>query len=279
MDLIDIGVNLAARQFSADQEAVIRRAREAGVERMVVTGTSIAASKAAAALTEAHPGVLYATAGVHPHGARDFSRETVDELRALAARPGVVSIGETGLDFNRMFSPKDAQLYAFEAQVELAIELALPLFLHQRDAHDAFIQIIDKYRKEIQSAVVHCFTGNAGELKDYLAYDFISIGQTGWICDERRGLHLRELVKEIPADRLMVETDAPWITPRTLQPKPAGGRNEPCYLPHIVAEIARWSGKSAAQLTNETTRNAEKFIRLEEEKDEREQAMLKTDTL
>lgn len=262
MELIDIGVNLAARQFAADREQVIRRAREAGVERMVVTGTSLAASRAAAALAEAHPGVLYATAGVHPHSAKEFTKDTSSELRKLAAHPGVVSIGEAGLDYNRMFSPKEAQRYAFEAQVELAIELGLPLFLHQRDAHADFLAVLDRYKADIPAAVVHCFTDHAAELRDYLAYDFIFIGQTGWICDERRGLHLRELIREIPADRLIVETDAPWITPRTLQPKPPGGRNEPGYLPHIVEEIARWAGKPAAQLAEETTRNAETFFQL-----------------
>lgn len=264
MELIDIGVNLTARQFAADREKVIRRAREAGVERMIVTGTSVAASRAAAALAEAHPGVLYATAGVHPHSAKEFTKETGSELRKLAARPGVVSIGETGLDFNRMFSPKEAQLYAFEAQVELAIELGLPLFLHQRDAHEDFLAILDRYKASIPAAVVHCFTDHAAELRDYLAFDFVSIGQTGWICDERRGVHLRELIRGIPADRLMVETDAPWITPRTLQPKPPGGRNEPGYLPHIVEEIAHWAGKPAVQLAAETTRNAEQFFRLQQ---------------
>ena len=245
MQLIDIGANLTHSSFAHDLPQVLERAHAAGVVQLVVTGADAEGSRAASALALAHPGLLFATAGVHPHHASNFDADTETLLRELHARPEVVAVGETGLDYHRNFSPRDAQLFAFERQLELAATVGKPLFLHQRDAHADFLACLDNARGRLGHAVVHCFTGEKSELFDYLDRD-CHIGITGWICDERRGVHLRELVKSIPADRLMLETDSPYLLPRNVRPMPAHRRNEPMHLAHICAEVARDRGEEAA---------------------------------
>ncbi|WP_024892098.1 TatD family hydrolase [Luteimonas huabeiensis] len=261
MTLIDIGANLTHDSFDRDRDAVLERARAAGVARMVVTGASREHSPKALALAQAHPGVLFATAGVHPHHAAEYTEECDAELRALAAHPEVVAVGECGLDYFRDFSPRPAQRRAFERQLQIAADTGKPLFLHQRDAHADFLAIMRAFDGRLGPAVVHCFTGTREELFAYLDRDW-HIGITGWLCDERRGAHLRELVRHIPADRLMVETDAPYLLPRTLSPMPKDRRNEPAFLPHIVAELARDRGEDPAATAATTTATATAFFRL-----------------
>ena len=259
--MIDIGANLTHAAFAPDLDAVLARAREHGVAAMVVTGTSVAESRAAAALAAAHPGTLYATAGVHPHHARDCDATTIGALRAIAALPGVVAIGECGLDFNRNYSPHPDQEQWFLAQLELGCELSKPLFLHSRDAHPRFADLLRAHRDRLPRAVAHCFTGETAELRAYLDLG-LYVGITGWICDERRGAHLVELVRGIPADRLLLETDAPYLTPRDLRPQPKSRRNEPAFLPHILRAVARARGETAEALAERTTRNAREFFAL-----------------
>ncbi len=261
MDLIDIGANLTHESFRQDLDDVLQRASAHGVGRMVVTGASHEGSEHALALARAHAGRLFATAGVHPHHAVEYDDATHERLRELASAPEVRAIGETGLDYNRNYSPRDIQREVFERQLTIAVETGKPLFLHQRDAHDDFLAILKRYRDRVPAAVVHCFTDNADALRDYLALD-CHIGITGWICDERRGLHLRELVKTIPAHRLMLETDAPYLLPRTIRPMPKDRRNEPMYLAHIRDEVARDRGETPNALTEATTRTAEAFFGL-----------------
>jgi TatD DNase family protein len=261
MQLVDIGANLTHESFRHDFDAVLTRARDAGVTQLVVTGASLQGSRDALDLARAHPGVLFATAGVHPHHASEFDAETEADLRELHALPEVVAVGETGLDYFRDFSPRVVQLFAFERQLELAAECGKPLFLHQRDAHADFLACLDNVRGRIGRAVVHCFTGEKGELFDYLDRDFF-IGITGWICDERRGTHLRELVKSIPANRLLLETDAPYLLPRTVKPAPSHRRNEPMFLAHICAEVARDRGEEAAVTAANATAAAKAFFGL-----------------
>jgi TatD DNase family protein len=259
MDLIDIGINLTHDSYDRDRDAVLARARRAGVRRMIVTGASAAGSLAARTLARAHTGFLYATAGVHPHHAIEVTAEVLAQLRTLLADPAVVAGGECGLDYCRNLSPRAAQLAAFEAQLELASASGKPAFLHQRDAHADFIAILRNHRRALSRAVAHCFTGTAAELEDCLALD-LHIGITGWICDERRGLHLRGLVARIPADRLMLETDGPYLLPRDLHPRPASRRNEPMYLPHIAAAVAASRGESLEDCARHTTATAETFF-------------------
>ena len=260
-ELIDIGINLCHASFHSDRQQVIDRAVAAGVTTMIVTGTSVKSSLAAQALANQYPDVLFSTAGVHPHDARHCNQQTIAMLRKLTENENVVAIGECGLDFNRDFSPRPVQEKWFEAQIELACELKLPLFLHERDAHQRFVEILSAHKNQLDEAVVHCFTGNGPELKTYLDLGFC-IGITGWICDERRGLHLRELVRQIPLDRLMIETDAPFLTPRNIQPKPKDGRNEPAFLPFVLRAVAECMKKPLDEVAAETTETARWFFRL-----------------
>ena len=259
--LIDIGANLTHDSFDADRAQVIARAEAEGVTRFIVTGSDAAHSRKAHDLCLTYPGRLFFTAGVHPHHAKDCTDVTQEELRALLAHPEAVAVGECGLDFFRNFSPQDVQRRVFERQLEMAVATGKPVFLHQRDAHADFMEILKRYRPRLSRTVVHCFTGDARELEDYLALD-CHIGITGWICDERRGLHLREAVKRIPMDKLMVETDSPYLIPRDLRPRPATHRNEPTHLRHIAAVVAACLGKPLEQLARETTENAEHFFAL-----------------
>lgn len=259
--LIDIGINLMHKSFNADRPEVMGRAAAAGVTRMVITGTSERGSREAADFAKKHEGALYATAGVHPHDAKSCTPGTIQTLRALAARPEVIAIGECGLDYNRDFSPRPVQDKWFEAQVELACELKMPLFLHEREAHTRFVDILSKHSADLPRTVVHCFTGNGKELDKYLEMGFY-IGITGWICDERRGTHLRGLVPRIPLNRLMLETDAPFLTPRDLHPQPKSGRNEPAYLPHILQTVAKVMRKSPEEVAAGTTQTAISFFGL-----------------
>src|SRR4051794_8707294 len=261
MQLIDIGANLGHDSFDHDLDAVLQRARDAGVAQMVVTGASREGSPRALQLAQAHPGFLFSTAGVHPHHASEYTNECDAELRALHAHAQVVAVGECGLDYFRDFSPRPAQRRAFERQLQLGADTRKPLFLHQRDAHADFMAQMREFDGKLGPAVVHCFTGTRAELFDYLDRDW-SVGITGWLCDERRGQHLRELVKHIPADRLLIETDAPYLLPRTVKPQPSHRRNEPMYLAHIVAELARDRGEDVATTAAQTTANAREFFRL-----------------
>jgi TatD DNase family protein len=260
-ELIDIGANLTHESFAADLPEILRRAGHAGVRRMIVTGTSVTATRAAVALHAQHPTRLFATAGLHPHHAADLSPAVLDELRELAKSPGVVAIGECGLDYYRNFAPRQAQIAAFRALLELAAAARKPVFLHQRDAHGDFISILREYRSALTDGVAHCFTGQASELADCLELD-LAIGITGWVCDERRGLHLLPLMPVIPADRLMIETDAPYLLPRSLRPRPSGRRNEPAFLPEVAATVARARGESPQQLTASSTAAAQAFFQL-----------------
>ena len=261
MQLIDIGANLSHDSFDRDRDAVLQRARDAGVVQMIVTGASREHSPKALALARQYPGELFATAGVHPHHATEYTDECDAELRALQTHAEVVAVGECGLDYFRDLSPRPVQRRAFERQLQIGVDTGKPLFLHQRDAHADFMALMKNFDGRLGPMVVHCFTGSRAELFDYLDQDW-HIGITGWLCDERRGLHLRELVKHIPAQRLMLETDAPYLLPRTVKPSPAHRRNEPMYLAHIVEELARDRGEDIATTAAQTTVTACDFFRL-----------------
>ncbi|MEP7289332.1 MAG: TatD family hydrolase, partial [Chloroflexota bacterium] len=246
------------KSFNVDRREVLARAQAAGVVKLIITGTSERSSQEAAAFAQKSGGILYATAGVHPHDSKHCTPATITVLRDLAKLPEVVAIGECGLDYNRDFSPRPIQDRWFEAQIQLACELKMPLFLHEREAHQRFIEILSNYSNSLNKVVVHCFTGTAEELDKYLSMGFY-IGVTGWICDDRRGTHLRGLVQRIPLDRLMLETDAPFLTPRDLRPQPANRRNEPAFLPHILNTVANAMEKSPEAVAVATTATAQSF--------------------
>jgi TatD DNase family protein len=257
---IDIGANLTHPSFSSDLDAVIDRAHLAGVEQLIVTGTSVESSGAARQLAQTRDR-LFCTAGIHPHEAGQCNNAAIDALSMLLQDPKVVAVGECGLDFNRQYTPHPDQERWFVAQIELACQLGKPLFLHSRDAHPRFADILYAHRDRLPAAVAHCFTGEREELYAYLDLG-LSIGITGWICDERRGAHLHALVRDIPADRLMLETDAPYLTPRDLRPQPKARRNEPAFLPHILRTVARALNQPAEELARQTSNNARRFFSL-----------------
>ncbi|MDH3751477.1 MAG: TatD family hydrolase [Gammaproteobacteria bacterium] len=259
--LIDIGANLTHDSFDDDRAEVMQRASDAGVHRMIVTGSSNQGSIDAVRLAETEPGRLYATAGVHPHHATDFDASSIELITRLAAKEVVVAVGECGLDYCRNFSPRQAQLDAFRSQLKIAAETALPVFLHQRDAHDDFVEVLEPMLPKLTRAVAHCFTGEGESLREYLAMR-LWIGITGWICDERRGAHLHDIVATIPDDRLLIETDAPYLLPRTIQPQPKTRRNEPAYLPEVLRVVAEARDQSAEHVARITTENAMRFFGL-----------------
>ena len=259
--MFDIGVNLTSTQFAKDREQVVTRAREAGLTGMLITGTNALESQQAQSLAQRHPDFCWSTAGIHPHHASEWSADSAATLRRLAESPQVVAIGECGLDFNRNFSAHNQQEYAFDAQLALAAELQMPVFLHCRDAHARFIAVLKPWIARLPGAVVHCFTGTAEELAECLALG-LSVGITGWVCDERRGMALRELLPQIPAERLLLETDAPYLLPRDMRPRPTSRRNEPCFLPHIVQQVALWRGEEAGWLAQQTDANSRRLFRL-----------------
>jgi TatD DNase family protein len=260
-NLIDIGLNLTHDSFDGDRDAVIADAIAAGVARMIVTGTSVTGSVQAAELALAHPGTLFATAGIHPHHASGFDEHSVDALRGLLTNTAAVAVGECGLDYFRNFSPQADQLRAFEAQLELAAAASAPVFLHQRDAHEDMLRLLTQHRGSLAGGVAHCFTGDREQVAAYLDLD-LYIGITGWVCDERRGDALRQAVPLVPLDRLLLETDAPYLLPRDLDPAPKERRNEPKYLPHIAASVAEIMGLPVAVVAAASTNNAERLFSL-----------------
>lgn len=261
--LIDIGVNLTNKRFDKDREDVIRRAQTAQLHGLLITGTSVEESKKALALCQHYqtsfPDFLYSTAGVHPHDADHVTDDYLDQLKLIAKQEQVKAIGECGLDFNRNFSEPAQQQKIFSEQVAVASELQMPLFLHQRDAFDPWFTTLLPYFDKVPAMVAHCFTGSKPELTQCIAADMY-IGITGWLCDERRGQSLRDIVSLIPLNRLLIETDAPYLTPRTIRPKPKSSRNEPCYLPFIVKEIASITGLDQEEIAWQTSHNAEKVF-------------------
>jgi TatD DNase family protein len=259
--LIDIGINLGHDSYDADRDAVIGRAVASGVVQMIVTGASIAGSQKALEIARSHPGRLFATAGVHPHHATELTSDSLSILEELAREPEVVAAGECGLDYFRDFSPRAVQREAFHRQLELAARVGKPVFLHQRDAHEDFFAILKEHAEALPGGVTHCFTGGAHELNAYLELGF-AIGITGWICDERRGAHLLPLMPAIPAARLLLETDGPYLMPRDLHPKPSSRRNEPAYLPHIAAVVARARGEPLETLALSSTAATRALFRL-----------------
>lgn len=261
MELIDIGVNLTDAAFDRDRDAVLERAWAAGISHMVLTATSLEGCQAVQELCAADPLRLSCTAGIHPHEARHWSNASSNELRSFAKHSPVRAIGECGLDFNRDFSPRPQQVHCLEKQLALAAETGLPVFLHERDASERMLEILREYRDHLSRAVVHCFTGERQALYGYLDLD-LHIGITGWVCDERRGTVLQTLVRDIPVSRLMLETDAPWLLPRSMTPRPRNRRNEPAFLPEVARMVASCRGETVEQLAATSTATARNFFDL-----------------
>ncbi len=260
-ELIDIGVNLTNKRLLTKVNQVLQQATEVNITKLIVTGTSIEHSKIAVELCNQFPDQLFCTCGIHPHDAKEWDQDSLQQLKSLATLDCVKAIGETGLDFNRDLSPRNQQIDVFQQQLEIAIERKKPVFLHQRDAFDTFITLLQENRDQLRNVVSHCFTDNKKALYKLLDLD-CHIGVTGWICDERRGQELQTLVKDIPSNRLMLETDAPYLLPRDLPEKPAGNLNLPKYLPHILQTVARLQNKETHILAAETLSTTKQFFEI-----------------
>ncbi|WP_438864449.1 TatD family hydrolase [Neptunicella sp.] len=260
MTLFDIGVNLTNPKMLADIDGILARAHQAGINGMLITGTDIAQSQAALTLTShISPIDLFCTAGIHPHYAQEAGTNYIEQLTSLAKHSNVRAIGECGLDFNRNFSSKSSQLAVFEAQLELACELELPVFLHERDAFDEQIKLLKQYRSQLVGGVAHCFTGNRNQMEQYLELD-LYIGITGWLCDDKRGDDLQGAVKYLPLERLLLETDAPYLAPKTLKPKVS--TNQPCYLPEVAKYFSQLTGLPLANVAKTSYANAQTLFKL-----------------
>ena len=261
---IDIGINLTNKQFAGEYDEVIDRAISAGVEQILLTGTSVRSSKEALALAEEYPETLFATAGIHPHDAKTMNAESIKILAALLKEKKVVAVGECGLDFDRDFSPRLVQESCFYAQLSLAEEVQKPLFLHERAAFDRFIAIL-KEHSSLPEGVVHCFTGQLKEARTYLEMGYY-IGFTGAITDIRRFAALEEVVRYVPLDRMLIETDAPFMMPKNVPTRQLSyhqqRRNEPAFLPYVAQTIARYKGVPLKAVADKTRENAEALFKL-----------------
>ncbi|NHZ43920.1 TatD family hydrolase [Massilia aquatica] len=245
--LIDIGLNLASHRFTSDWKQVLARAHEAGVERFILTGTSLKISREVALLTEKMaPGTAFFTAGIHPHYASGLDADALAGLRSLLSHPNAVAVGETGLDYNRDLSPRNVQRAALEAQVELACTLGKPLFLHEREAADDLLAILDNFKDRLPKCVVHCFTGNETVARQYVERGFY-LGITGWVGQKNRNQDLLRALQAIPPERTMLETDAPYLTPPGYRPDIAG-RNEPAALARVAELLAMARGVPVEQV-------------------------------
>jgi len=258
--LFDIGANLTHESFADDLDLVLHEARAVGIERLMITGSDLTSSIAAHEMAEEHAG-LWSTCGIHPHHAALVNDKALAELERLSTNNSVRAWGEMGLDYFRDFCPREVQRAAFEAQLELASRAPKALFLHERDAFEDFFPILNQYRDRFGQVVVHCFTGSAEALRAYIDLD-CHIGITGWVCDERRGQHLLPLIKEIPSDRLLIETDAPYLLPRTLRPKPKSRRCEPKHLVEVCRFLAELLEVEPSALANQTFTNANHFFQI-----------------
>lgn len=259
---IDIAVNLLSERLKHDIDTIISDAAKQHVSPLIVIASDVDESVQASLLCQQYPQQLFSTAGVHPHQASSWNEKSSETLAQLALQPHVVAMGECGLDYNRDFSPRAIQRQVFAAQLELACQLNMPVLMHCRDAHDDFIAIVNEYRNALPKALLHCFTGTHGELNACLEAD-LYIGITGWICDERRGQELATLVPLIPNNRIMAETDSPYLLPRSMRPKPKSSKNLPQYLPYIVQSMAQLRQQPVTELAHYCFQNSCDFFGLD----------------
>jgi len=252
--LIDAGVNLTNHQFDGLHDEIITRANAENIMNMLLIGCDLQSSHDALALAKKYN--YYATAGIHPHDAKSAGKHFIANLNSLQKNPQVVAVGECGLDYNRDFSPRNIQREVFSKQLALAVKLNKPVYLHERDASEDMLAILKEH--SIQG-VLHCFTGNENALDSYLNQG-LYIGITGWVCDERRGKELQHLIPKIPLERLLIETDAPFLIPRTISPKPKSRRNEPSYLSYICTTIAALKKISFNEVASQTTANFQQLF-------------------
>ncbi len=254
----DIGVNLFGRQFP-EPESILKDAARAGIT-CILTGTDPKENKKIDTFVKTH--LAYGTVGIHPHNADSARKEDYDQIeRILQENPRIVAVGECGLDYDRMFSTRENQIRCLEKHIVLAERLHKPLFLHERSAAKELVQRFKKHPEVCKKSVVHCFTGNRATLEQYLELGF-SIGITGWICDDRRAKELREAVTALPLDRVLLETDAPYLTPRNV---PGLARtNVPQNIVYVARELAAYKKVSEEELIEHARKNTERIFGIAE---------------
>lgn len=257
----DIAVNLVGSDLEKNYQSIIDDAAAVGVSQMIIIGSDLSESQHVIDICQQYPNQLYATAGVHPHHASQWQPQSKQQLASLLQHTSVVAVGECGLDYNRDFSPRADQRKAFSEQLQLAVETQLPVYMHERDAHQDFYAILKEFRTDLSNAILHCFTGEQAHMERYLELG-LHLGITGWVCDERRGQTLAELVKIMPADKIMIETDSPYLLPRSMRPKPKSSKNKPSYLPYIAQYIADLRGESVEVFANQCQLNTQAFFNI-----------------
>jgi len=256
--LIDIGANLTHPELYNQLDKIVENLKAANIKKVIITSSNLGDTKTALDIINLYPDLFYTTIGFHPHNAKDFSLEDIDKIHEYGKDKKIVAIGECGLDYYREYSTKEQQIYCFEEQLSIAESLKLPLFLHERHAHKDFTKILKSHINKIKNCVVHCFTGTENELKVYLDMGCY-IGITGWISDTNRGKHLHDLLEYIPEDRLMIETDAPYLIPHNL-PFKHNGINEPSFLNFVAQTIAECLNKDINVIKEVTYNNTKKFF-------------------
>ncbi len=254
--MIDIGVNLSSTVELEKIDELVSVLEQANIQTLIAISSNLSESNELVSLLKEKPQLpIHYTIGCHPHHASEWDTATKQAILQLAQSASPIAIGETGLDFNRNFSTPSEQLLAFEEQVVMAKTMQLPVYLHEREAEDPLINILSNHNNI--EGVIHCFTGSHDTLKKYLDLN-LHIGITGWLCDERRGLELKEAVKYIPDDRLLIETDAPYLVPRTIRPRPK--KNHPKFLTYIVKELSLIRKQTPEEIIKMTTQNARRLF-------------------
>lgn len=253
--LFDSHTHLDDESFDSDRDEVIHRAREAGVTLMLNPGADLASSLRGVQLAERYEGI-YAAVGVHPHDVKDMDETTLETLRSLSQKEKVVAIGEIGLDFYYDYSPRDAQRYWFKRQIQLAREVGLPIIIHERDAHQEVFDILKEERAGELGCVMHCFSGSVELAKEYVKLGmYISLGGPVTFKNARKP---QEVAMAVPLDRLLIETDSPYLTPVPFR----GKRNEPARVRLVAEKIAELRGISLEELAKQTTENAKTLFRI-----------------
>ena len=262
LGLIDIGANLTHPELYNQLDRIVNNLRAENIEKVIITSSNVSDTHTALKIIDLYPNLFYTTVGFHPHNAKDFSSVALEEINDLLSKDNGIdridAIGECGLDFYREYSTKEQQKYCFIEQLKLASTLSKPIFLHERLAHKDFVDILKSYIDSIQNSVVHCFTGTKEELKVYLDMGCY-IGITGWISDLNRGKHLHNLIKYIPEDRLMIETDSPYLIPQNI-PFEHNGINEPSFLKFVAQSISECLNKDINVIKELTNKNTKRFF-------------------
>lgn len=253
--LIDTHAHLSLPQFDQDREAVIKRARDAGIKHIITVGTEAEDCRKAVALAHEHDFISAAVA-VHPHDAKTITAETYTLLREFASDKNVVAIGEIGLDFYRNISPREIQIRRFREQLNLAREVSLPVIIHDREAHQEVVKILQEEKAETVGGVIHCFSGDWEMAKACLDLGFyLSIPGT---VTYKKSDEYRKLVRELPLDRILVETDCPFLTPHPFR----GKRNEPAHVRYVAETVALIKGMTQEELATITSQNAQNLFNL-----------------